>query len=46
MSDSYDVIVIGLGGMGSAAAYRLAERGLRVLGLDRPEPISPQGCLP
>ena len=35
MPDSYDVIVIGLGGMGSAAAYRLAERGLRVLGLDR-----------
>lgn len=39
MSDeSYDVIVIGLGGMGSAAAYRLAQRGLRVLGLDRHPP--------
>ena len=35
MTSSYDVIVIGLGGMGSAAAYRLAERGLRVLGLER-----------
>lgn len=31
----YDVIVIGLGGMGSAAAYHLAQRGQRVLGLER-----------
>lgn len=30
---SYDVIVVGLGGMGSAAAYHLARRGVRVLGL-------------
>ena len=30
-----DVIVVGLGAMGSAVAFRLAERGLRVLGLDR-----------
>src|SRR5262245_55039746 len=35
MSERYDVIVIGLGGMGSAAAWRLAERGLRVLGLEQ-----------
>jgi sarcosine oxidase len=35
MTSSYDAIVIGLGGMGSAAAYRLAARGLRVLGLER-----------
>jgi sarcosine oxidase len=35
VSSSYDVIVIGLGGMGSAAAYRLAGRGVRVLGLER-----------
>lgn len=35
MTSSYDVIVIGLGGMGSAAAYRLASRGLHVLGLER-----------
>ena len=34
MSPSYDVIVIGLGGMGSAAAYHLAQRGERVLGLE------------
>ncbi|MET9627007.1 N-methyl-L-tryptophan oxidase [Lentzea sp. NPDC006480] len=32
---TYDVIVIGLGGMGSAAAYRLAQRGKRVLGLEK-----------
>lgn len=31
----YDVIVIGLGGMGSAIAYHLARRGRQVLGLDR-----------
>ncbi len=39
----YDVIVIGLGGMGSAAAYRLAERGQRVLGIDRFAPVHDQG---
>ncbi|MCY4581285.1 MAG: N-methyl-L-tryptophan oxidase [Chloroflexi bacterium] len=31
----YDAIVIGVGGMGSAALYQLANRGLRVLGLER-----------
>ena len=31
---TYDVIVAGLGGFGSSAAYHLARRGLRVLGLD------------
>lgn len=30
----YDAIVVGLGGMGSAATYHLARRGLRVLGLE------------
>ena len=37
MGDSmaYDVIVVGVGGMGSAAAYHLARRGQRVLGLER-----------
>jgi len=43
LSDTYDAIVIGLGGMGSAAAYRLAERGLRVLGLDRHRAVHDQG---
>ena len=32
---SYDAIVLGTGGVGSAALYHLAKRGLRVLGLDR-----------
>lgn len=32
---NYDVIVIGLGGMGSSAAANLARRGLRVLGLEQ-----------
>jgi sarcosine oxidase len=32
---SYDTIVIGLGGMGSAALFHLARRGARVLGLEQ-----------
>jgi len=32
---SYDVIVLGVGSMGSAAAYELASRGHRVLGLEQ-----------
>lgn len=32
---SYDVIVVGVGGMGSAALYHLARRGLKVLGLEK-----------
>ena len=35
---AYDVVVVGLGAMGSAAAYHLARRGMRVLGLDRFSP--------
>lgn len=35
MTDRYDVIVIGVGGMGSATTYHLARRGLDVLGLER-----------
>lgn len=35
---AYDVIVVGAGAMGSAAAYRLARRGLRVLALDAHAP--------
>jgi sarcosine oxidase len=34
MTAAYDAIVIGLGAMGSAAAYHLARRGQRVLGLE------------
>ncbi len=32
---AYDVIVVGVGGMGSATVYQLAKRGARVLGLER-----------
>jgi len=35
MAEDYDVIVIGVGAMGSAACYQLASRGVRVLGIDR-----------
>jgi sarcosine oxidase len=35
MTDRLDVIVVGLGAMGSATCYHLASRGVRVLGLDR-----------
>lgn len=34
-SETYDVAVIGLGAMGSAALYQLAARGARVIGVDR-----------
>lgn len=35
MSDQFDVIVVGAGSMGSATCWRLAQRGLRVLGLEQ-----------
>lgn len=35
---SFDVVVVGLGAMGSAAAWQLAKRGARVLGIDRFSP--------
>lgn len=35
MPNSFDVIVLGVGGMGSAACYELARRGRRVLGLEQ-----------
>ena len=31
----YDVIIVGTGGVGSSAAYHLAKRGAKVLGIDR-----------
>ena len=40
---SYDVIVIGTGGVGSAALYHLAKRGVKVLGLDRFPPGHDRG---
>ncbi len=39
----YDVIVVGLGAMGSATAYHLAARGARVLGLDQHAPPLAEG---
>ncbi|MBX3012304.1 MAG: N-methyl-L-tryptophan oxidase [Caldilineaceae bacterium] len=38
MQQDYDVIVVGLGAMGSAALYQLARRGARVLGIDQFRP--------
>src|SRR5439155_18621919 len=35
MTQRFDVIVIGVGGMGSAACWHLARRGVRVLGLEQ-----------
>ena len=40
---SFDAIVVGLGGVGSAALYQLASRGLSVLGIDRHAPPHPHG---
>ena len=40
---THDVIVAGLGGMGSAAVYQLAGRGQRVLGLERFSPAHDRG---
>lgn len=39
----FDVIVLGVGGMGSAACYHLARRGLRVLGLEQFDIAHEQG---
>ena len=39
----FDVVVCGLGAMGSAAAYHLARRGKRVLGLERYAPGHDRG---
>jgi len=35
VAENYDVIVVGVGSMGSATCYQLAKRGARVLGLDQ-----------
>ncbi|MEA2514508.1 MAG: sarcosine oxidase [Thermomicrobiales bacterium] len=39
----YDVIVVGLGAMGSAASYHLSRRGLRVLGIEAFAPSHGKG---
>lgn len=38
MSDSFDIAIVGLGSMGSAALYQLAKRGKRVVGFDLATP--------
>ncbi|MBB6326302.1 sarcosine oxidase [Algoriphagus iocasae] len=38
LSKKFDVIVIGLGAIGSAALYQLSKRGLSILGIDRFDP--------
>ena len=38
MTEHYDLIVVGLGAMGSAALYQASKRGVRALGIDRYEP--------
>lgn len=40
---TFDAIVLGLGAMGSAAAYHLASRGLRVLGIEQFTPAHDRG---
>lgn len=42
-SSQYDVIVIGLGAMGSASVYQLARAGKRVLGIDQFHPPHTHG---
>lgn len=43
MTTSYHTIIVGLGAMGSAAAYQLAKRGSRVLGLEKFTPAHANG---
>jgi sarcosine oxidase len=43
MSLNYDVVVIGVGGVGSAAIYHLARQKARVIGLDRFPPGHDRG---
>jgi sarcosine oxidase len=40
---AFDVIIVGLGGMGSAAAAHAASRGARVLGIEQYQPGHPRG---
>ena len=41
--NSYDAIVLGTGGVGSAALYHLARRGIRTLGIDLFQPGHDRG---
>ncbi|WP_158575828.1 N-methyl-L-tryptophan oxidase [Streptomyces corynorhini] len=44
MEERYDVAVVGLGGLGSAACRSLAAAGLKVLGLERYGPVHDLGA--
>ena len=35
MTETYDLVVVGLGALGSSTAWHAARRGLRVLGLEQ-----------
>src|SRR6478735_9287746 len=41
--ERYDVTVVGVGGVGSAALYHLARRGVRAIGVDRFSPPHDRG---
>ena len=41
--ERYDAIVLGIGGVGSAALYHLARRGIRAIGIDRFNPPHDRG---
>ncbi len=43
MQNSWDVVVLGLGGVGSSAAFHLSRCGLRVLGIDQFGPAHDHG---
>lgn len=43
MNTSWDVLIAGLGAVGSAAAYQASRRGAKVLGLDRFQPPHAHG---
>jgi sarcosine oxidase len=42
-SSKYDIVIIGLGAVGSAAIFQLSKSGKRVLGIDRFEPPHTMG---
>ena len=43
MDNKYDIVVVGLGAIGSATVYQLAKRGNKVLGIDRFTPPHANG---
>jgi len=43
-AEHYDVAVIGLGALGAAALWRLAEQGIKVIGIDQFAPPHDRGA--